>query len=308
MQADAYAGFNRLYEAGRKAGRSSRLPAGPMRGASSSIWPGSTRRRLPVRRSSASMPLFAIEREINGLAPPQRIGVRAERSRPLVLALESWLRGQRARSPRTVRPAKPSTTVSTVGLRCTRFLDDGRLCMTKQRRRARASCCRGRTPAIGPSPGLIRGDAERRPSTRLSRPRSSTPSIRKPGLPTSSHRYSTIRQSGSVTSYRGTGTQNAVPPPDKRCRDRRRGQPFPSCPASAEPFNPLAQLGRNSISKCATPHSCSRWIDRRPPASPKARPQRASASRHGARKIRSSRDHNPSSPRTATRWDFGQRR
>jgi len=36
--------------------------------------------------------LFAIEREINGLAPQQRLGVRTERSRPLVTALESWLR------------------------------------------------------------------------------------------------------------------------------------------------------------------------------------------------------------------------
>jgi transposase len=55
MQADAYAGFNRLYEASRNPGRLSRLPAGPIRGASSSIWPGSIRRRLPVRRSSESM-------------------------------------------------------------------------------------------------------------------------------------------------------------------------------------------------------------------------------------------------------------
>lgn len=39
MQADAYAGFNRLYQAGRKAGRSSRRPAGPMRAASYSRSP-----------------------------------------------------------------------------------------------------------------------------------------------------------------------------------------------------------------------------------------------------------------------------
>ena len=41
--------------------------------------------------------LFAIEREINGLTPQQRVGVRTERSRPLIIELESWLREQRAR-------------------------------------------------------------------------------------------------------------------------------------------------------------------------------------------------------------------
>ena len=56
MQADAYAGFNRLYEANRASrDRSSRPPAGRMRGASSSIWRGSTRRRSRARRSRASM-------------------------------------------------------------------------------------------------------------------------------------------------------------------------------------------------------------------------------------------------------------
>src|SRR5262245_33973545 len=33
--------------------------------------------------------LFAIEREINGLTPQERVRVRQERSRPLVIALES---------------------------------------------------------------------------------------------------------------------------------------------------------------------------------------------------------------------------
>jgi transposase len=36
IQADAYAGFKRLYEAGRSGDRLSRLPVGPTRGASSS--------------------------------------------------------------------------------------------------------------------------------------------------------------------------------------------------------------------------------------------------------------------------------
>jgi hypothetical protein len=41
--------------------------------------------------------LFAIEREINGLTPSQRLAVRNGRIRPLVVALESWLRERRAK-------------------------------------------------------------------------------------------------------------------------------------------------------------------------------------------------------------------
>jgi transposase len=41
--------------------------------------------------------LFAIEREINGLLPQERLRVRNERSRPLMVALEAWLREQRAK-------------------------------------------------------------------------------------------------------------------------------------------------------------------------------------------------------------------
>jgi transposase len=40
--------------------------------------------------------LFAIEREVNGSAPQQRVAVHTERSRPLI-ALGTWLREQRAR-------------------------------------------------------------------------------------------------------------------------------------------------------------------------------------------------------------------
>ena len=41
--------------------------------------------------------LFAIEREINGLAPQERLSVRRERSRPLIVELEAWLRLQRGK-------------------------------------------------------------------------------------------------------------------------------------------------------------------------------------------------------------------
>ena len=76
------------------------------------------------------MLLFAIEREINGLAPPQRVGVRAERSRPLVTALESWLREQRAKVSKNSETGKAIDYSLKRWAALTRFLDDGRLCMT----------------------------------------------------------------------------------------------------------------------------------------------------------------------------------
>ncbi len=72
--------------------------------------------------------LFAIEREINGMPPQERM--RHERSRPLVIELQTWLCEQRA------RVSKHSETGKAIDytLKCwdafTRFLDDGRLCMS----------------------------------------------------------------------------------------------------------------------------------------------------------------------------------
>src|SRR5207237_3867911 len=50
-----------------------------------------------VRRIDA---IFAIEREINGIAAEQRLAVRAERIRPLIGELEGWMRTERARLAR----------------------------------------------------------------------------------------------------------------------------------------------------------------------------------------------------------------
>ena len=74
--------------------------------------------------------LFAIEREINGLAPQQRVSVRNERSRPLVTALESWLREQRAKVSKNSETGKAIDYSLKRWAALTRFLDDGRLCMS----------------------------------------------------------------------------------------------------------------------------------------------------------------------------------
>jgi transposase len=73
------------------------LPAGRTGGASSSIWRGSTKAPIATEAVERIDALFAIEREINGLTRQERVQARHERSRPLVNALESWLREQRAR-------------------------------------------------------------------------------------------------------------------------------------------------------------------------------------------------------------------
>jgi transposase len=74
--------------------------------------------------------LFAIEREINGLTPQVRIDARHERSRPLVVALEAWLRDQRGRVSKNSETGKAIDYSLKRWTALTRFLDDGRLCMS----------------------------------------------------------------------------------------------------------------------------------------------------------------------------------
>ena len=64
------------------------------------------------------------------MAPPQRVAVRTERSRPLVVALETWLREQRGRVSKNSDTGKAIEYSLKRWAALTRFLDDGRLCMT----------------------------------------------------------------------------------------------------------------------------------------------------------------------------------
>jgi hypothetical protein len=74
--------------------------------------------------------LLAIEREINGTTPQQRVRARHERSRPLVTELESWLREQRGRVLKEQRGRQGNQLQPQRWTALTRFLDDGRLCMS----------------------------------------------------------------------------------------------------------------------------------------------------------------------------------
>ena len=74
--------------------------------------------------------LFAIEREINGLMPQERLRVRQERSRSLIIELQTWLREQRARLSKNSDTTKAINYSLNRWDAFTRFLEDGRLCMS----------------------------------------------------------------------------------------------------------------------------------------------------------------------------------
>jgi transposase len=80
-----------------------------------------------VRRMDA---IFAIEREINGLPAGERLSVRQERSLELVRDLEAWMRTERAHLSRHADVAKAMDYMLKRWAAFTRFLDDGRICLT----------------------------------------------------------------------------------------------------------------------------------------------------------------------------------
>src|SRR5712672_1849550 len=130
MQADAYAGYDRLYEAGRR--------PGPI--VEAACWAHARRKFFDLARLNKAPiaieavaridTLFAIERDINGLPPEERRKVRHERSRPRVEALGVWLREQHARLSPHGKVAKAIAYSLNAWNALVRFLDDGRLCMT----------------------------------------------------------------------------------------------------------------------------------------------------------------------------------
>jgi len=80
-----------------------------------------------VRRIDA---LFEIERGINGKCADQRRAVRQELSQPLVDALGAWMRAERPKLPRGNDVAKAMDYMLKRWPAFTRFLDDGRVCLS----------------------------------------------------------------------------------------------------------------------------------------------------------------------------------
>jgi len=144
FQADAYSGYNKLYEPNRKPGpileaacwAHARRPFFAMadlaenaRRKAQGQTPGviSPLAMEAVRRIDA---LFEIERSINGQSAEQRRLIRQELSAPLVADLESWMREQRAKLSGGNDLAKAMDYMLKRWTAFTRFLDDGRICLS----------------------------------------------------------------------------------------------------------------------------------------------------------------------------------
>ena len=130
MQADAYSGYNGLYVKGRQPGEI----------VEAACWAHGRRKffeladlqKAPVAIEAVRRidELFAIEREINGKPPDVRKAVRQERSKPLVTALETWLRDERQKLSSKAPVARAIDYSLKRWPAFTRFLDDGRVCMS----------------------------------------------------------------------------------------------------------------------------------------------------------------------------------
>jgi hypothetical protein len=140
LQADAYGGYNGLYAPERAAGAVT--PAYCWSHARRKFFEladvARTRRSRTavvvspvaleaVRRLDA---LFAIERGLNSWPAAERLAARRRESAPLVAELEDWLRDQRARLSRSSAVAEPIDYMLRRWPAFTRFLEDGRACLS----------------------------------------------------------------------------------------------------------------------------------------------------------------------------------
>jgi transposase len=144
LQADAYSGYNKLYEADRKPGPI--LEAGCWSHARRPFFALADLAEAARRRAQGETPvpisplalemvrridaLFEIERSINGKSAEERLVVRQRLSAPLVADLEVWMREQRAKLSRGNDIAKAMDYMLKRWPSFTRFLNDGRVCLS----------------------------------------------------------------------------------------------------------------------------------------------------------------------------------
>jgi len=141
LQADAYSGYNPLYDPSRAQGVIKSVLC----------WSHARRKFFEladiaanIRRGSQAPPispialeavkridaLFDIERSVNGLSASERLRVRQEKSAPLVADLKTWLTEERAGLSRSASVAKSIDYMLKRWDRFAAFLDDGRICLT----------------------------------------------------------------------------------------------------------------------------------------------------------------------------------
>jgi transposase len=144
FQADAYGGYGKVYEPDRKPGPvmeaacwvHARRPFFAMADLTENA-----RRKAHGKTGAVISPLaleavrridalFEIERGINGRSADERKAVRQEQSASLVAGLEAWMRSERAKLSRGNDLAKAMDYLLKRWMAFTRFLDDGRICLS----------------------------------------------------------------------------------------------------------------------------------------------------------------------------------
>lgn len=123
LQADGYAGFNRLYEAGQ-------IQA-------AACWAHVRRKFFDLEQAHASPvaaealsrigQLYGIEKEIRGRSPDERRQIRQDRTRPLLESMQEWLRATLTKLPK--KSAVTSAINYALGrwAALVRFCEDGRI-------------------------------------------------------------------------------------------------------------------------------------------------------------------------------------
>ena len=140
LQADAYAGFNTLYAPDRRPGPITE--AGCWAHARRKLFEladvaSNARKEKPppispiafeaVRKFDA---IFVLERSINGLSPAERVTARRRDIAPLVNELIEWMKRERAKLSRHNEVAKAMDYMLKRIDVFTRFIDDGRICLS----------------------------------------------------------------------------------------------------------------------------------------------------------------------------------
>jgi transposase len=144
LQADAFSGYKKLYEPNRQPGLI----------VEAACWSHARRKFFVLadlalnaqRKAQGKTPafvsplalaaigridaLFDIERAINGKSATERLVTRQETSLPLVAELEAWMRQERAKLSRHNDVAKAMDYMLTRWASFTRFLKDGRICVS----------------------------------------------------------------------------------------------------------------------------------------------------------------------------------
>jgi transposase len=140
LQADAYAGFNTLYKADRKGGpiiEAACWAHGRRKLFELADIASKARNNKPTTISPMALEavrkidaIFMAERSINGLPAAERLAARRQDVAPLVRELIDWMTRERARLSRHNEVAKAMDYLLRRIDAFTRFLDDGRICLS----------------------------------------------------------------------------------------------------------------------------------------------------------------------------------